>query len=61
MQIGEQDLPLAQRGDFVRLWLLDLDDQFGGREHFRGACRDACAGSLIGASTNHPPTRLYDR
>ena len=63
MQIGEQDLPLAQRGDFVRLWLLDLDDQFGGREHLRGACQDACADSLIGCVVEPnaaPCSRLYD-
>jgi hypothetical protein len=48
VQIGEQDLPSTQRGDFVRLRLLDLDDQFGGGEHLRGARQDACADSLIG-------------
>ena len=46
MQIGEQDLVLAQQRDLVGLRLLDLDDQLGGREHIGRAGHDLGPGAL---------------
>ena len=47
MQIGEQDLPLAQHGAFRRQRLLHLDDHFGFGEHLGGGSHDGRAGLLV--------------
>ncbi len=59
MEIGIEDLPLAQHGALVCLRLLDLDDHFGALEDFRGGFDDlgalravivvACADAFAGA------------
>jgi len=48
MEIGEEDLTLAERGDLARLRLLDLDDHVGGGEDRFGVRRDLGTGGAIG-------------
>ena len=45
MQIGEQDLPLAQHLAFCRLGFLDLDDHVGTGEYLLGSGKD-CRASI---------------
>ena len=47
VEVGEQDLALAQHPDLGRLRLLDLDHQLGSAEHGRGVRHDLGAGGLI--------------
>ena len=49
MQIGVENLPVAQLRPFLRLRLLDLDDHVGLREHFRGGLHHFCACGGISA------------
>ena len=49
MQVGVEDLPLAQLHPFARLRLLDLDDHVGLFKHIAGRCGDPGAGGDIGA------------
>jgi hypothetical protein len=53
MQVGEQDLVLAQHGALLRLGLLDLDDHLGGGENVgrRGGDRRA-GGDVIRVGTH---------
>ena len=49
VQIGVEDLVVAQLHPFRRLRLLDLHDHVGLGEHLRGRLGDLGAGGLIGA------------
>ena len=49
VQIGENQLVLAQRTDLLGQRLLDLDDQLGDGEHIRGPRQDPRARSLVGS------------
>ena len=48
VEIGVEDLAVAQLHPFVGLRLLDLDDHVGLGEHFRGGLGDRRAGGAIG-------------
>ena len=48
MQVGEQDLLVAQHGDFAGLRLLHLHDHVRGGEDRRGGVHDQRAGIAVG-------------
>ena len=64
VQIGEEDLPLAQHLPFARLRLLDLDDHLGRGEDLGRAADDARTGGhvvrIAGADAGTRP-RLHDQ
>jgi hypothetical protein len=62
MQIGEQQLVLAQRADLIGLRLLDLDDQLGDSEYIGRPRQNTRAGGLIGAivKANRRPGAALD-
>ena len=57
MQIGEEDLVLAQHGDLGRLGLLHLHDHVRFREHLRRVGRDPRAGPFIVLVVDADPVR----
>ncbi|KFB72185.1 MAG: hypothetical protein AW09_002643 [Candidatus Accumulibacter phosphatis] len=47
MQVGVENLALAQHRALASLWLLDLDDHFGTGKDLRSAGRDERTGFLV--------------